>query len=133
VVGWDGALVTAVHLAHTDAQFVRQGLDEGSFHNPFQAVELMEIESQPIVFHDSPVFLLVLSDDTEWGIVDQFRPMYRLPVSQRAHAFALNDFPWHSQPDLTVETTVTAPVELPVVIQDHDVVAEKPCALGARV
>jgi hypothetical protein len=59
----------------------------------------MELKGQSTVCHNSPVFLLVLSDHAEWGIVEQFRPVYRLTVSEIVHAFALNDFPWHSQPE----------------------------------
>lgn len=78
----DGGLVGAINLADTDAELMRQGLHARSFHDPFQPVEGVEVIGQPVVFHEPPIFLLILDHDTEGGIVEQFCSMNRFAVSQ---------------------------------------------------
>ena len=59
--------------------------------------------------------------------------MTRVTVSPIECAVLLQNFLRHSQPALAINTAVTAPVELVVVLQDHDVITKEPRGLCPRV
>jgi len=65
--------------------------------------------------------------------MEQFSAMNRFAVAPIQGAFLLQNFLRHSQPDLSVNAPVTAPVELMVVLQDHEVIAKEPRGVRPRV
>lgn len=60
-----------VDLPTTRFEFVRQGLHQGDFHDAFEFAELMQVVGEVIILDDSPVFRLILGDDTVCCIVDE--------------------------------------------------------------
>jgi hypothetical protein len=108
-------------------------LHEGAFRYPFHTVEGVEIVGQSIIVHDAPILLLILRHNTEGGIVQQFGAVDRFAVMPIEGAFLLQHVRWHAQADLAVKTAVTAPVELSVVLQHHEVIAEEPRGLCPRM
>ena len=93
----------------------------------------MEIVGQSVVLHDAPIFLLVLSHDAEERIVDQFPAVNRFTVAEIALVFFSYHVRWHFQSDLPVNASVTALIELSVVVERHDFIAEKARSTGPRV
>jgi hypothetical protein len=115
--------------------FCCQCLGQRLFHHTFQRRKTVEVVSQSIVFHQSPVFSLEQFNDGEITVVDQFGSMEHFSaVVFVPLTLVFNDFFWDAQSNVTVVTSPIALIALRVLLDGMDFVVEKPrCfCLGVR-
>src|SRR5438309_406277 len=91
----------------------------------------MQVVSQSVVLHDTAIYLLELRHDAVSRIMDQFGSMNRFTVVAVTFALCLHSVGWHFQSDLPVNTTVTALIELPIVMKRRDFVTKESCSTRA--
>jgi len=83
-----------------------------------------------VVLCQSPELLLVLNDDTVNGIFGSFLSVNWFSPAEVGLAFLSNNLPGHFEPDLPIDTAVSTPIMLVIVVENHDVVAKKFCRMG---
>jgi hypothetical protein len=133
LIGLKRGLVLAVNRSNAGVKFQRQGLGQRPFHYPLQTVELVKVEGHLVVFRQAPELLLKTRHDAEGRILDEFRPVNRFLAAEVAGTFRLHNGLRHFQPDPAVDAAVTASIELVVVVEAYDFVAEKTRGVCPRV
>src|SRR5258708_23870926 len=95
----------------------------------------MEVVSQSIVFHQSPVFSLEQLNDGEITVIDQFGSMERFSaVLFVPLTLVFDDLFWDAQSNVSVVTSPITLITLRVLLDGMDFIVEKPrCfCLGVR-
>jgi hypothetical protein len=97
-------------------------------HHPLERIQAPQVVRESVIFHQTPIFRLVVGDDGEITLHRQFLPMSRFALALIPLAFLLNDAVRDSKSNASIDTPLRMG-SLGVVAERLDVVAEEASTL----
>jgi hypothetical protein len=110
----------------------RQGLEQRGLHDPVEGAQAEHVPGEKVVLNEAGVFGLILRDDREVVVVQQWAALCRPPLVQVERAALPEHVPGHTQPDRAVDRPAT-PGDLGVGVLGFDLVAEEARRLAGGV
>src|SRR6266508_4274767 len=98
-----------------------------------QFVQMCDVICELVILNVSTVFVLIVTDDGEVVITNQFWSMDRFSCSHIDRASFFDDLGWYPQLGLTVDTSVTPMVMFSIAVSGCDFIAKEPCRISGGV
>jgi hypothetical protein len=106
--GRDCRLILSFCFVNPDPIFIGQRHQQRLFHDPVKLVKTVNIERLQIILRDSPIFCLILGDDTEIRVIQPFSALDRFAVFHILRAFLADHFHGNFQSRLAIDAASSA-------------------------
>ena len=127
-------LVSVIDLRHGQPKLGCQGLGQRHFQDVIYLCQAGHVVGESVVFHQTAEFRLVPRNDTEHGVIEQFRPGVYLPEASAPTLTSIrNDVLWHAKSNASIHAPSPKPVVLGVCLDGLDLVAEEVGGFCSRV